>query len=105
MSEEKKTEELNEFEDQGIEVAEDEVPTTEEGVMDAPDSDDLIDAGSAGTVYDYTQAPDRTAAPPRKDLDGKVVVIKDADIILPPKDRPWQKTRDGSKDIKTCTFK
>jgi len=107
MSEEKQLEEANEFEDQGIEVAEDKIPQDSGDYEDAsnPDSDDLIASGSAGTEYDYNKAPEGISAPPRKDLDGQIVTIKEAKIILPPADRPWQKTRDGSKDVKSCTFK
>ena len=100
MGEEKK-EEKNEFEQLD----------TEEGVPDqefsgVPDGqEDMISSGGSGIVYDWQNAPDDVAAPPREDLDGQELEIKKADIILPPKDRDWQKTRSGDKLFKYCTFK
>lgn len=69
-----------------------------------PGQDNLIASGTAGTVYDWTTAPEGAKAPPRKDLDGKVVVIKKAELILPPPDKPWEKTRAGDKEYKYCNF-
>lgn len=63
-----------------------------------------IAAGVAGTTYDWTTAPEGTKAPPRIDISGQVVTIKKADIILPPMDRPWEKSKKGDKDLKSCTF-
>jgi len=63
-----------------------------------------ISMGSPGTVYDWTTAPEGTKAPPRIDLNGQVVTIRKADIILPPMDRPWEKSKKGDKELKTCTF-
>ena len=63
-----------------------------------------IAMGSAGTTYDWTQAPEGTKAPPRIDLDGQTITIKKADIILPPMDRPWDKSKKGDKELKSCTF-
>lgn len=65
----------------------------------------LISKGSAPQVYDFNSAPDFVKAPPRIDMNGKTVTIVKADIIIPPIDKPWSKTRDGSKDVKNCTFK
>ena len=64
----------------------------------------MIASGSAGVVYDWSTAPEGTKAPPRINLDGKEVVIKKSDIILPPKDREWDKTRAGDKEYKYCSF-
>jgi len=93
-------EEKNEFEE--LEV-EDTAP--EQEFSDVPqDQDSLIASGSAGTTYDWSKAPEGVKAPPRINLDGKVVTIKKADIILPPLDRVWDKTKAGDKDFKYCTF-
>jgi hypothetical protein len=67
--------------------------------------DTPVTKGSSGTVYDWSNAPETIKAPPRIDLDGKTVTIVKADIILPPKDVPWQKTKDGLKDTKFCQFR
>jgi hypothetical protein len=66
--------------------------------------EDLISASSAGVKYDWHTAPDRLKAPPRVDLNGKTVVITDAEIILPSRDKPWLRTRKGDKEYKYCTF-
>lgn len=72
---------------------------------EVPDNgSDMIAAGSAGKVYDWTKAPEGVKAPPRIDLNGKIVTIKKAEIILPPLDREWQKSRSGEKEYKYCTF-
>lgn len=75
----------------------------ENNFSETPDNE-LVASGSAGTTYDWNQAPDGVKAPPRENLDGKETTLNAADIILPPTDRPWSKTRDGSKDVKYCTF-
>jgi hypothetical protein len=67
-----------------------------------PVSNDMISARKAGVAFDWNSAPDSVKAPPRKDLNGKVVTIKKADIILPPMDRIWQKTKAGDKEYKSC---
>jgi hypothetical protein len=64
----------------------------------------MIDSGSAGTVYDWTTAPEGVKAPPRIDLNGKTVTIKKAEIILPPLDRKWELTKGGDKEFKYCSF-
>ena len=66
--------------------------------------EDLIASSSAGVKYDWHTAPDRLKAPPRIDLNGKTVIINDAEIILPPKDKVWLRTRKGDKEYKYCTF-
>jgi len=87
----------NEFEN-----IEDEVPKE---FSDMPNTQDaMIDSGSPGTAYDWSKAPEGAKAPPREDLNGKTVTIKKADIILPPTDRPWSKTKKGDKDVKYCSF-
>lgn len=89
----------NEFE----KLDSEEVP--EQEFSDVPDKQgNIIDAGSAGVKYDWTQAPEGVKAPPRADLDGKVVTIKKADIILPPLDKKWELTKSGDKEYKYCTF-
>jgi len=63
------------------------------------------DAQSSGrNVYDYNNAPDTPKAPPRIDLDGKTVTIEKADIIMPFKDAPWDKTKTSGKPVKYCTL-
>lgn len=68
------------------------------------EQDSLIASGTAGTVYNWENAPTGTKAPPRKDLNGKTLVLNKAEIILPPLDTPWLKTKDGTKDFKFCSF-
>ena len=94
------TEEVkNEFEDLNA----DEAP--EQTYSEVPsDGQDVISSGSAGITYDWANAPETAKAPPRVDLNGKTVVIKKADIIMPPVSRPWDKTRDKTKDVKYCQF-
>ena len=94
------TEEKNEFEDLSAEES-----TPEQEFSETPDGqEEIIASGSAGTVYDWNKAPEGTKAPPRIDLDGQELILKKADIILPPADREWQKTKGGDKDFKYCTF-
>ncbi len=66
--------------------------------------ENMISSGSAGTVYDWTKAPEGVKAPPRIDLDGKEIVLKKADIIMPSRERDWEKTKAGDKEFKYCTF-
>ena len=65
---------------------------------------DLISSGNSGIVYDWSQAPEGVKAPPRVNLDGQIVLLKKAEIVLPPQSRPWEKTKDGSKEFKYVTF-
>jgi hypothetical protein len=60
--------------------------------------------GYAGSVYDWQSASDVIKAPPREDMDGKVVTIKKAEIKFPRDDIEWSRTRDGSKEYKYCQF-
>ena len=90
--------EENEFEN----LSEDEAPEAE--FQDVPKGQGMIDSGSAGTTYDWSKAPEGVKAPPRVDLNGKEVILKKADIVLPPADRAWEKTKAGDKDFKYCTF-
>lgn len=93
--------EENEFEN--LDTEEETAP--EQEFSDVPKSSEgLVDAGSAGTVYDWTTAPEGIKAPPREDLDGKTVSIKKADIVLPPVDKKWDLTKSGDKEYKYCTF-
>lgn len=78
----------------------------EQTVADVPGtSSDLIAGSNAGVEYDWSNAPDSVRAPERIVLDGKIVTITKADIILPSKSAPWEKTRDKSKEVKFCIFK
>lgn len=90
-------EEKNEFEDL-------DEGAPEQEFSDTPEQESMISSGSAGTKYDWTQAPEGIKAPPRIDLNGQTVTIKKADIILPPLDKAWEKTKAGDKDFKYCTF-
>ena len=90
--------EKNEFES-----IEEDFPETK--TSEVPDESSDIIASNAGTVYDYANAPDTVKAPPRKDLNGKTVIIKKADIILPNQTKPWEWTKDKKKEFKYCTFK
>lgn len=91
-------EEKNEFDELETENA----PPAE--FSEVPESNNLISSGQAGTVYDWKTAPEGVKAPPRQNLDGKMVTIKKADIILPPASKPWEKTRAGDKEYKYCSF-
>ena len=91
--------EKNEFEELDIG---DDAPNQE--FSEVPQSNDLISSGNAGIVYDWTQAPETSKAAPRIDLNGKVVTINKADIILPSTSLPWDKTRAKDKDVKYCQF-
>jgi hypothetical protein len=96
----------NEFEDLDVEEMDLNTTTSDEpqDFSNKPTNNDMIASGNAGTVFDWSNAPDTAKAPPRIDLNGKVVIVKKADIILPPADTVWKKTKAGDKDIKTCQF-
>jgi hypothetical protein len=98
IGEMKKMGEKNEFEE-----IEEDFPQAE--AQEVPDAEDMFAKGSGGVVYDWQNAPDRVKAPERIDLDGKIVTITNADIIIPDKTTPWDKTRDKKKDVKFCQFK
>ena len=72
------------------------VPTTKDNEM--------ISTGGFGAKYNWEDAPTTTKMPPRKDLDGKQCIIDEADIILPPKESAWLKTKKGDKEYKSCQF-
>jgi len=96
------TEEKNEFDDLGVEE-----DTPEASFSETPEtssSDEMISKGAAGKVYDWNLAPEGVKAPPRVDLNGKIVTIKKAEIILPPESREWQKSRSGTSEYKYCSF-
>ena len=93
--------EKNEFDD--ISVEEETVPE-QEFSKPVTGQDDLISSGTAGVKYDWSQAPEGVKAPPRVVLNGKTVTIKKADIVLPPKNRDWVKSRSGTSEYKYCTF-
>jgi hypothetical protein len=88
--------EKNEFEELSVEDA------PEQEFSDVPATNDVISSGAAGIKYDWSTAPDSAKAPPRVDMNGMTVTIKKADIILPPVEKAWDKTRDKSKDVKMC---
>lgn len=100
-------EEKNEFSELDGEFGDDDTAPTQE-MNDVPNEvegqEDIIASGSAGTVYDWNTAPEGGKAPPRIDLNGQEIIINKADIVLPPKDREWDKTRDKKKEFKFCTF-
>ena len=101
MSSEENIETTNEFDDFSID--EDMPPTAEaQGVPGG--TENMIDSGGSGTVYDWNTAPEKVRAPPRVDMDNSEVTIEKADIVLPPKDREWLKSRDGKTEYKYCTF-
>lgn len=88
----------NEFE----ELSEEAAPETE---FSETGEQDIIASSTAGTEYDWNKAPETLKAPPRVDLNGKIVTIKKASIMLPSTDKPWLKTRAGDKECKMCIFK
>ena len=91
----------NEFE----ELDTDEIaPKAEEADVVHPAGNKMIASGAAGTVYDWTSAPEGVKAPPRKDLNGQIVTIKKADMILPSLSKEWDKTKAGDKEYKYVTF-
>ncbi len=92
----------NEFED-----IKDEVPATE--FSDVPKdigtpAENQIASGASGSVYDWSNAPEGVKAPPRADLNGREVTIKKADIVLPPSNREWVRSKAGTSEYKYCTF-
>ena len=94
-----KEETLNEFD--GLE---EEIPSSITSEVPGGQGENLIGSGSPGQVYDWNTAPEGIKAPPRVDMDGKIVVIKKADIIIPPLSKEWSKTKAGDKEFKYCTF-
>jgi hypothetical protein len=66
--------------------------------------DNQMATPNRGMVYDYNSGPDTLKAPPRIDLNGKIVTIKKAEIVLPPIETKWEWTRDKSKEFKFCMF-
>lgn len=92
--------ETNEFDNLDI----DEVAPESEFSEIPTDQNDLIGAGVAGVKYDWSKAPEGVKAPPRIDMNGKELVLKGADLILPPKMTLWDKTKAGDKEFKYVTF-
>ena len=97
-------EEKNEFEDLDVHGGPPTTEATDEFAEVPETTDDLIAAGAPGVAYDWKNATEGVKAPPRKGLDGQTVTIKKADIILPPREREWSKTRAGDKEFKFCSF-
>lgn len=94
----------NEFDDLDIDDAAPLPVPSETSSAPSNKMNPLIAAGNAGSVYNWSEAPEGIKAPPRVDLNDKVVTIKKADIIIPPQERPWEKTKAGDKEFKYCTF-
>jgi hypothetical protein len=90
----------NEFETTNVE---EDIPESFDSAQPA-DEEDMISRGPRGTAYNWKNAPEVTRAPPRIDLTGKVVTLKTADIILPPKESPWVWNRKKDKELKPCQF-
>jgi len=84
-----------------------EAPQQQESEVPQDNSDEnLVTGGTPGQEYDWRNAPDGVKAPPRENLDGKTVIIKKADIILPPTDREWTVAKNNNNvRYKQCTFK
>lgn len=89
---------INEFE----ELAGEETP---QGFSSVPAGTDMIASTATGVEYNFEQALETSKAPPRIDLNGKIVTIEDAKIILPSTDKPWDISRDGKTQYKYCIFK
>jgi len=92
----------NEFEELDTEES---VP--EQTFSDVPkEGNSMVSQGDAGEIYDWNNAPDNVKAPPRIDLNEKEVVLKKAELILPPKDKEWQTPFNKSKNVyKGCILK
>jgi hypothetical protein len=90
--------EKNEFDD----IEGDDVPSQD--FSKATTTDSIIANSSGGIVYDYNAGPDIVKAPARINLNGKIVTIKKANIILPPMDSTWELTKDKSKEYKSVRF-
>ena len=101
MADNLKAKPKNEFDDLEVDG---ELPPEAEFSAVPTGQESLIAEGNAGVVYDYTKAPDRMKAPPRISLNGKTLTIEKVDIVLPPIDREWLKSRYMTKDYKYCTF-
>jgi len=95
--------EKNEFEELNTSVDEAVPSAITENEFSANNSSN-ISFGSAGQIYDWSKAPDGVKAPPRVDLNDKVITIVKADIVIPSLDKPWEKTKAGDKNFKYCTF-
>jgi len=93
----------NEFEDIEDTVPENSFSTGTTNDTDSIDND-MVDSKAGGTAYNWKQAPTGTKAPPRQDMNGKIVVIEKAEIMLPPQDKPWEPTKKGDKFCKPCSF-
>jgi len=99
------TKPLNEFD--SLDVDDEDTPTQD--FSDVPQQqgqgqEGLMSTGNSGMVYDWSNAPEGVKAPPRIDLNGQVMVLKKADMILPSVSNPWEKTKAGDKEFKYCQF-
>ena len=77
----------------------------EQTFSETPSDGSMIAEGQSGEVYDYSKAPTTVKAPPRIDMNDKEVIIKKAEIKLPPAERDWV-TAKVNKDVqyKYCSF-
>ena len=74
--------------------------------MEESNSQPQFAESNAGTVYDYSQAPDSVSMPDRLEIDGQVVSVEKAEIIVPPVEWEWEKSKnDPTKLYKACPFK
>jgi len=90
-------EDINEFEN--IEV--DDVPVQKNSEI--PAGEDLL-SNDNDLVYDWTKASKTGKAPPRVDLNGKELVLLKAEIKLPDKNAPWDLSKNGTHQYKSCRF-
>jgi len=70
----------------------------------APQGEQLS-SGNAGNVYDFNAAPDSVKSPDRLDIDGQVVDIIKAEIIIPPESQEWKWSKKKTVQTKACPFK
>ena len=94
-------EDINEFEN--IEVPNNDDAPPAQAVSDVPAGEDLI-SDDSGQVYDFTKAPKTGKAPPRIDLNGKELTLLKAEIKLPDKSAPWDLSKAGTSQYKSCQF-
>jgi hypothetical protein len=64
----------------------------------------MVASGPKGEEYNWNEAPDGIKAPDRVAMNGMEVVIKEAKIILPPKEYDWELTKTSKKEFKACKF-
>jgi len=94
---------VNEFEEQVEEVEECGFVNTYSGVKLETD-ESLITSSKSGEVYDWAKLPEYSKAPPRINLDNKIVIIEKAELILPSEDFEWKLTKTNKKKYKPVKF-